>query len=184
MLYISHTDLIEAIFKMLSVPMDLRVGLWRHLAEACEHPMGQTNTTTAPPPSNVPNTSSRAAATTAAPPFRRQILVPDFLTPCQRVHAQRQLTRLVKFETRRAEDLLKAFGGELAGSGTGKGVVKEVKVSRQCHLLGDLVNAIDQLKAIPNFHVSDATHVAVILRNSIPTTTNLNRHAHTLTFGL
>ncbi len=99
MLYISHTDIMEAIFKMISVPLDLRVGLWRHLAEACEHPEAVVQTGPRP---------------RGQPPFRRQIPVPDVLTSCQRVHAQRQLARLVKVETQRGEDIVKAFAAEAA----------------------------------------------------------------------
>uniref|UniRef100_A0A5K3EMD8 non-specific serine/threonine protein kinase n=3 Tax=Mesocestoides corti TaxID=53468 RepID=A0A5K3EMD8_MESCO len=142
-LYISHTDLLEAIFKIISVPVDLRVGLWRHLAEACEHPEAIIQPT----------------PKAGCPPFRRQIAVPDLLTSCQRAHAQRQLTRLVRVETRRTEDLVRVFSEAATnscGAGAGGGgsrPVREARVSKQCRQLADIVSAIDQLKAIPDFHV-------------------------------
>ncbi|EUB61239.1 putative serine/threonine-protein kinase ifkB [Echinococcus granulosus] len=152
-LYLNHTDLLEYIFKVLSVPSDLRVGLWRHLAEACETPEAVLQQ----------QQSSRL-------PFRRHIVFPEYLLstlhqqheqqhqqpqsrPHHRGFLQRHLTRLMRFETTRVEELAEVLLEVPSHRHCMSRVTKEAHIHQHCQRLAKLINCVHRWEAIPSFHI-------------------------------
>lgn len=135
MLYINHTDLLEVMFRLVGVPANLRVSLWRNLAAASANPMAY-------PPD--------AQSSQTGLPYRR-IHLPDMLTYCRRSHAQRCLAKLIRLQTRRGEDMRQAFFD--ASVTKTKEDMKETIV-RVCTQLQEIITIIDQLKAVPDLNVS------------------------------
>uniref|UniRef100_A0A0X3NP12 Protein kinase domain-containing protein n=1 Tax=Schistocephalus solidus TaxID=70667 RepID=A0A0X3NP12_SCHSO len=138
-LYLNHTALLEVMLRLIRVPTDLRVSLWRRLAEASERPEVLLCT-----PSSAPG-----AGGGGAPRPCRRILLPDLLASYHRFHAQRALTKLVRFETRNADDLKAEF---LACAPKMK--VETLKsIEEACHQLSQLVATIDRLGGLDNLQV-------------------------------
>ncbi|VDK34184.1 unnamed protein product [Taenia asiatica] len=149
-LYLNHTDLLEYIFKVLSVPPDLRVGLWRHLAEACE----------------TPEAVLQQQQQSSGLPFRRHIILPEYLLstiyqqheqqPQDRHHRgflQRHLTRLMRLETTRAEELVEVLLEMPSHRHRMSRATKEAHIHQPCQRLARLHNYIHRWEAVPSLHV-------------------------------
>ncbi|VDM32925.1 unnamed protein product [Hydatigera taeniaeformis] len=152
-LYLNHTDLLEYIFKVLSVPSDLRVGLWRHLSEACE----------------TPEAVLQQKQESSGLPFRRHIVFPDYLLTTlyqqneQHLHQsknhhqhgflQRHLARLMRLETTRVEELAEVLLETPSHRHCMSRATKEAHIRLPCRRLAKLLNYIRLWKAIPSLHV-------------------------------
>lgn len=154
MLYLNHTDLLEYIFKVLSVPPDLRVGLWRHLAEASE----------------TPEAILQQQQQSSGLPFRRHIAFPEYLlTAIYQQHEQqhqqphdhhhhrgffqRHLTRLMRLETTRVEELAEVLLEMPSHRHCMSRATKEAHIHQPCQRFARLLNCVHRWKAIPSLHV-------------------------------
>ncbi|KAL7056792.1 hypothetical protein AAHC03_019124 [Spirometra sp. Aus1] len=144
-LYLNHTALLEVMFRLIRVPTDLRVSLWRRLAEASERP----DVLLCIPSSTATSGTPGAAGGAGAPRPCRRIPLPDLLASYHRFHAQRALTKLVRFETRNADDVKTEFL-----SCAPKMKAETLKsIDDACQQLNQLVAAIDRLGGLNNLHV-------------------------------
>ncbi|KAF7260927.1 hypothetical protein EG68_01371 [Paragonimus skrjabini miyazakii] len=94
-LYINHTNFIEALFSQLDIPPDSGPTLWHHLAVANSHPKFPSNNT---------------HQTAYGHPVSRLLSLPAFIPiNSTRLHSQRQFFRLLHFESIYPSDVREAL---------------------------------------------------------------------------
>lgn len=150
-LYLNHTNLVEYIFDVLSVPVDIRPRLWRKLAEACEFP--QAFILQSPLP--------------GGPSFRRHIVFPDLLLQTSfRQNDQskrsggnnfllRHLSRLMKFETTNIAQLVETLVDvQSTHQEENSNRRREAYVKQQCSKLKSIMDCINKWEGLPFLKVS------------------------------
>ncbi|KAF6777423.1 hypothetical protein AHF37_03595 [Paragonimus kellicotti] len=94
-LYINHTNFIEALFSQLDIPPDSGPTLWHHLAVANSRPKFPSNST---------------HQTASSHPVSRLLSLPTFIPiSSTRLHSQRQFFRLLHFESTYPSDMREAL---------------------------------------------------------------------------
>ncbi|VDL19151.1 unnamed protein product [Hymenolepis diminuta] len=151
-LYLNHTSLVEYIFDILSVPVDLRPRLWRKLAEACEFPEAFVLQHPLP----------------GGPSFRRHVVFPDLLlqTSLKQQNGQsrrsgansfiqRHLPRLMKYETTNVADLIKTLMDVQTASHQEESSVsrREASIKQHCQKLKAIVECITKWEGLPSLKI-------------------------------
>ena len=164
MLYLNHTDLLDYIFRVLSVPVDMRAGLWRHFAEACETPVAVPLR-----PSQHQQQAPAQSGEAERPLFRRKIALPKYLlSSTRRVSASqeqqnpgnrnrglipRSLAQLMHFEATRVEDLAKELLNLHPQHDHMSRATREAYIGQQCQTLAKITNFLQRCDALPTIKV-------------------------------
>nr|CAH8828894.1 unnamed protein product [Trichobilharzia regenti] len=149
-LYVNHTNLIKALFKLTGIQSGSRATVWRHLSEANADPrpvnlstysffFSSVNSTTPYSPtlsrasSNFPCTTTALSTSNYSSRLNeptRSLILPEYLTSKPRGHAQKRFMKIIRLESAQAGHIREAFIQHSA---------------QQCHVVSRLIDSAVKL---------------------------------------